>query len=76
MSFVFILDYFMVCRPKLSIGQEGFVSSISDSLPWKVCVKFQSSNGTGDAEEVFCDGIYMYIYILFGATKYGILVCG
>eukprot|EP00250_Pteridium_aquilinum_P014349 c21930_g1_i1 orf=474-3680(+) len=35
---------------KVSIGQEGFVSSISDGLPWKVCVKFQ-----GDSEEVFCD---------------------
>lgn len=37
-------------REKARIGQEGFVSSISDSLPWKVCVKFQ-----GGAEEVFCD---------------------
>lgn len=37
-------------RDKVSIGQEGFVSSISDGLPWKVCVKFQ-----GDAEEVFCN---------------------
>ena len=59
------LIIFNVYRPKLSIGQEGFVSSISDSLPWKVCVKFQSSSGTGDAEEVFCDGIYIYTYYVW-----------
>ncbi|KAI5065916.1 hypothetical protein GOP47_0018540 [Adiantum capillus-veneris] len=37
-------------REKVRIGQEGFVSSISESLPWKVCVKFH-----GVAEDVFCD---------------------
>ncbi|KAH7351529.1 hypothetical protein KP509_19G001800 [Ceratopteris richardii] len=37
-------------RTNVTIGEEGFVCSISESLPWKICVKFQ-----GAAEEVFCD---------------------
>ncbi|MCO5585670.1 hypothetical protein L7F22_039606 [Adiantum nelumboides] len=37
-------------REKVRTGQEGFVSSISESLPWKVCVNFH-----GNVEDVFCD---------------------
>lgn len=44
-------------RSKVRIGQEGFVTSISEGLPWKVRVKFQGRYGAGEADEVFCNAV-------------------